>query len=557
MSRVEEHDAVDVAVGDRWIARPGLAVALKVGVVLVPLVASVAASVVVAGWLPMPGAVAGQVLWWAVVLATSTLVLIAGEGAARRVLPLVGLLRLSLLFPGRAPSRLAVARTGTRRELEELSGQVRLVGLGPDAEQASVTLVRLIAALDAHDRRTRGHSERVRAYADLLAHRLHLPPEDANKLRWAALLHDIGKLSVPAEVLNKPGRLTPDEWALIHAHPAEGDRMLGALRDWLGPWALVVLEHHERWDGTGYPAGLAADEISLGARLVAVADSYDVMTSVRSYQPQPRTPAAARSELVRCSGTQFDPWIVRCFLNVSTRHLWWLLGPATWLAQIPWVGKAAAAGLRRPAPAPAGPPVSLVRMAGAALAVALVVPGFGPGGPGRLPPAGVQAAAAEAASAPSSAGRSATGSSRPAPPPALGPVGVHQAPPAVPTTVPAPAPTTTAPAGAPAPDGATGPATTPPAAPPAVPVGGGDRPTTASAGPSPSSPRPTAGTGSGGPSPTITVPTAVTTPPHHGRGVGHVKGKGKGHDRHDANGDGIDDKAGALLDPLLGLIAAP
>jgi hypothetical protein len=296
----------------------------------------------------MPATLGGRVLWWVAVLASSTLVLIAGEALARRVLPLVGLLRLSLMFPGRAPSRVDVARRSSRRELEELSDQVRTHGLGPDAEEAAVVLVRLIAALDAHDRRTRGHSERVRVYTDLLAHRLHLGPDDANKLRWAALLHDIGKLSVPAEVLNKPGRLTAEEWELIHEHPAEGDRMLGALREWLGPWASVVLEHHERWDGGGYPAGIAGHDISLGARLVAVADSYDVMTSIRSYQPQPRTPEGARDELVRCSGSQFDPGMVRCFLNISTRHLWWILGPLTWLVQIPVVGRAAAAAIRRP-----------------------------------------------------------------------------------------------------------------------------------------------------------------------------------------------------------------
>src|SRR4051812_42263314 len=305
-----------------WAPRPWAAAALKTAVIAVPLLASVVVSVVVASVLPQPRMLAGQALWWACILASSLLVLIGGEGLARRTLPLVSLLRLSLLFPGPAPSRVDVARRSSRRELERLAGQVREHGLGGDAEAAAATLVHLVAALDAHDRSTRGHSERVRTYTDLLARKLHLDEDDTNKLRWAALLHDIGKLSVPAEVLNKPGGLTPEEWDLIHRHPAEGDRMLGALGTWLGPWALVVLEHHERWDGTGYPAGLAGETISPGARLVSVADCYDVMTSVRSYQPKVRTPEAARDELVRCSGSQFDPGMVRYFLDISTRHLW-------------------------------------------------------------------------------------------------------------------------------------------------------------------------------------------------------------------------------------------
>ncbi|MCU1369780.1 MAG: hypothetical protein JWO77_974 [Ilumatobacteraceae bacterium] len=271
--------------------------------------------------------------------------MLGGEVLARRVMPLVALLRLSLLFPGPAPSRVALTRQSTRRELNALTARVLEHGLGETAEVAANTLIRLIAALDAHDRRTRGHSERVRALADLLAEELHLNEHDRDRLRWAALLHDIGKLAVPVEVLRKPGRLSDDEWAMIHAHPAEGDRMLGGLREWLGAFAPVALEHHERWDGTGYPQGLAGEDICFGARVVAVADSYDVMTSVRSYQPRPRSAEAALTEVVDCAGTQFDPQVARAMVNLSGRRLWMVLGPLAWLAQIPFVGPVASAGI--------------------------------------------------------------------------------------------------------------------------------------------------------------------------------------------------------------------
>ena len=111
----------------------------------------------------------------------------------------------------------------------------------------------------SHDRLTRGHCERVRAYADLIGEELGLDADSKNKLHWAALLHDVGKLDVPAEILNKTEKLTPDEWQIIRGHPAASVRWIEPLRPWLGDWVLAASEHHERYDGDGYPLRLRGE----------------------------------------------------------------------------------------------------------------------------------------------------------------------------------------------------------------------------------------------------------------------------------------------------------
>ncbi len=302
---------------DRWERRRGLALLIRVVVVLAPVIVATDIGLLVATALPRPDGVAETVGWWAAVLVAAGTSLFAFDRLFRRLLPLSVLLDLALVFPGAAPSRFSSAfRAGTAKNLQRRIDQAKEDAGGADAGAAAGTVVELIAALAVHDPRTRGHSERTRAYAELIAEEMALDVADRDRLRWSALLHDIGKLHVSPSLLNKAGRPDPDEWEVLRSHPTEGARIAGALRSWLGPWGLAIEQHHERFDGTGYPARLAGEEISLGGRIVSVADAYEVMTSARSYTP-PVAPEAAREELVRCAGSHFDPEVVRAFLRIS------------------------------------------------------------------------------------------------------------------------------------------------------------------------------------------------------------------------------------------------
>jgi HD-GYP domain-containing protein (c-di-GMP phosphodiesterase class II) len=323
----------------QWRTRPALSLAVRLLSVLIPIAASVAATRLGAQIVPRPRSVGRAIAWWAVMLLLATVVVFTVQRVTRRLAPLAALLKLSLVFPDRAPSRFSVAlRSGTVRQLQGRYETVKRDGLGSTPAEAARKVVELIGALNAHDHMTRGHCERVRAYTALIAEELKLPADDVDKLRWAALLHDLGKLEVPSGILNKKGKLDDREWAIVKAHPAAGGRMAAPLAGWLGEAFLAIAEHHERWDGAGYPAGLAGFDISLGGRIVSVADAFDVMTAARSYK-RPSSPSAARAELVRCAGTQFDPVVVRAFLNVSLGRLRLMIGPLSWLAQLPMLAQ--------------------------------------------------------------------------------------------------------------------------------------------------------------------------------------------------------------------------
>jgi putative nucleotidyltransferase with HDIG domain len=321
---------------NRWSARPFLSLGLRAVVLLVPIAAGVGVAAFLSRAIPRPegGAI---VLWWLGLFVASTATVWAVDRVARRLLPLAVLLQLTMLFPDRAPSRFAVARrVGSTRSLEERVRLAREAGEEDDPSRAAVRILELVAALNAHDRQTRGHSERVRVLTDLAAGSLKLPEADRDRLRWAALLHDIGKLEVSTEILNKPGRPEPHEWEALKRHPAAGARLAGPLFAWLGQWGSAIEEHHERFDGDGYPAGLAGTGISLGGRILTVTDSFETMTASRSYK-KPMSVAAARRELTKCAGTQFDPDIVRAFIAVSLGRLWWKVGPVSWAAQLPFI----------------------------------------------------------------------------------------------------------------------------------------------------------------------------------------------------------------------------
>jgi putative nucleotidyltransferase with HDIG domain len=175
----------------------------------------------------------------------------------------------------------------------------------------------LTRGLDYRDPYTGEHAHRVTAYTLMLAHELQLSRTERTLLQAGALLHDIGKIGVPEAVLNKPGELTPDELAQIRAHPTLGCALLQSIRP-LAPILPIVRSHHERWDGLGYPDGLAGEDIPRLARIVAVADAFDAMTSDRPYRSGRSVPEAL-AQIAAAAGTQFDPEIVEAFLSLRSR----------------------------------------------------------------------------------------------------------------------------------------------------------------------------------------------------------------------------------------------
>jgi putative nucleotidyltransferase with HDIG domain len=173
------------------------------------------------------------------------------------------------------------------------------------------TLEAMAGLLDAREQDSGQHSKRVRDLALVLGSHMGLPTDELQVVAQGALLHDIGKIGVPDSVLRKADALDEDEWELMRGHPALGYRVLRSA-DWLRNVAEIVYAHHERYDGDGYPRGIAGDEICLGARIFAVIDSYDAMRSDRVYR-KALSAEHARSEVLNGSGTQFDPGVVEAF----------------------------------------------------------------------------------------------------------------------------------------------------------------------------------------------------------------------------------------------------
>ncbi|MFJ8883546.1 HD-GYP domain-containing protein [Streptomyces sp. NPDC102402] len=182
------------------------------------------------------------------------------------------------------------------------------------------TIRALVQAVDIKDGYTRGHSERVGHASELIARELGMEESRTEALRFAGILHDIGKLGVPTRVLRKDGPLTPEERRVIELHPEYGHEIVRGI-GFLDEARAAILHHHERLDGSGYPYGLAGDRIPEFARVVAVADAFDAMTSTRSYRRGRPVPAAVE-ELRRCAGSQFDPRMVLALARALDRHGW-------------------------------------------------------------------------------------------------------------------------------------------------------------------------------------------------------------------------------------------
>lgn len=196
-----------------------------------------------------------------------------------------------------------------RQRSEELSRALTELEESYDA-----TIYALAAALDTRDNATEGHSRRVTAYTVAIARALGVPDEDIVHIERGAYLHDLGKIGVPDAILHKPGPLTEQEWAIMRTHPELGAQMVSGVR-FLVPATPIIRYHHERYDGKGYSAGLSGEAIPIGARIFAIADTFDAVTADRPYR-RGQPPEAARAEILRGSGSQYDPNVVQAFLRV-------------------------------------------------------------------------------------------------------------------------------------------------------------------------------------------------------------------------------------------------
>jgi putative nucleotidyltransferase with HDIG domain len=239
-----------------------------------------------------------------------------------------------LLKPFEKEQLLAMVRRAleTRRlRLENLAYQTKLESLVSartemlrkalaDLERSyDITLEALGDALDLKDAETEGHSKRVTAFTIAIARAMDMPQDHVRIIARGAFLHDVGKMAIPDAILRKPGRLSPEEQAIMREHAFLGYQMLRRI-PFLKEAADIVYSHQERYDGHGYPRGLRGDQIPIGARIFAIADTFDAMTSDRPYRAA-QSISSGRREIERNSGKQFDPEIVKVFLSVP-EHIW-------------------------------------------------------------------------------------------------------------------------------------------------------------------------------------------------------------------------------------------
>ncbi len=235
---------------------------------------------------------------------------------------------------GNAVALLGFDTEGVRERIDELDPETRIK-----------TLKKLASALEARDPYTHGHSRRVARYSTMIAKKLGVPAADVATIRLAATGPDVGKLVVPLSILNKPGRLTDEEFAVIKRHAPVGADMVSPIGD--DELTQIVAHHHERLDGSGYPSRLSGNEIPIGARIVAVADTFDALTSTRAYRPAKRHRDVFRI-LREEAGTQLDPLAVqaftRCYSGFGGIAAWSILSGAPQRLLFPLGGQAPAAG---------------------------------------------------------------------------------------------------------------------------------------------------------------------------------------------------------------------
>jgi putative nucleotidyltransferase with HDIG domain len=215
-------------------------------------------------------------------------------------------------------SRLRRENERLNAEVQRQNGQLREINLRLEEmvwQRTQALLEGLIAALDYRDAETQWHSRRVSLYARRLAQQLGICDPELTIIEHGALLHDIGKIGIRDRVLLKPGPLSADEWTEMKRHPELGWALLQRV-DYLRSASTIVLQHQEKWDGSGYPAGLRGDGIVIGARIFHIVDTLDAMTSDRPYR-KAKPFSDARAEVIRCRGTQFDPAVVEAFLSVA------------------------------------------------------------------------------------------------------------------------------------------------------------------------------------------------------------------------------------------------
>jgi HD-GYP domain-containing protein (c-di-GMP phosphodiesterase class II) len=203
---------------------------------------------------------------------------------------------------------------------QEISIQTQNMQLYRDLKNFVISVVQsLVYAIEEKDHYTRGHSDRVTSYCLMISRMMKLNREQNHVLRWASILHDIGKIGISDAILKKPGPLTDEEFAVIKAHPRKGYKILKPLKQ-LSDALPGVLHHHERYDGKGYPEGLAGEAIPLEARIIAVADTFDAITSKRAYRDSKSAHEAVK--IIReVSGTQLDPGVVEAFDEVYEKFL--------------------------------------------------------------------------------------------------------------------------------------------------------------------------------------------------------------------------------------------